>query len=69
MIRIFLCDDHDLVREGLRALLEKESGFEVVGEAGDGQEAIQAVSRLEPDVVLMDLSLPSGDEGFNLDTI
>lgn len=58
MIRILIVDDHDLVREGLRTILEQDSGFEVVGEAGDGQEAIREARRLEPDVVLMDLNLP-----------
>lgn len=58
MIRILIVDDHDLVREGLRTILEQEGGFEVVGEAGDGQEAIREARRLEPDVVLMDLNLP-----------
>lgn len=58
MIRILIVDDHDLVREGLRTILEQDGGFEVVGEAGDGQEAIREARRLEPDVVLMDLNLP-----------
>ncbi|MGD2114337.1 MAG: response regulator transcription factor [Acidobacteriota bacterium] len=58
MIRILIVDDHDLVREGLRTILEQESGFEVVGEAGDGREAIREARKLEPDVVLMDLNLP-----------
>ena len=64
MIRILIVDDHDLVREGLRTLLEQDPGFEVVGEAGDGQEAVRAVPRLEPDVVLMDLNLPGGIGGL-----
>ena len=61
---IFIVDDHDLVREGLRALLEKEPAFEVVGETGDGQEAVRAVARLQPDVVLMDINLPGGIGGL-----
>ena len=64
MISILIVDDHDLVREGLRTLLEQEPGFEVVGEAGDGQEAVRAVARLRPDVVLMDLNLPGGLGGL-----
>lgn len=64
MIRVFLVDDHDLVRQGIRALLERDPEIEVVGEAGDGQEAIRRVSELEPDVVLMDISLPGGLGGL-----
>jgi DNA-binding NarL/FixJ family response regulator len=58
MIRIVLVDDHDLVREGIRAILERDPAFEIVGEAGDGQEAIRLVGQLQPDVVLMDINLP-----------
>lgn len=64
MIRVFLVDDHDLVREGIRALLEQDQEIEVVGEAGDGQEAIRQVTRVKPDVVLMDISLPGGLGGL-----
>lgn len=63
-IRILLVDDHDLMREGIRALLEHEPGMEVVGEVGDGQEAIRAVRELAPDVVLMDVALPGGIGGL-----
>lgn len=64
MIRILIVDDHDLVREGVRTMLEQEPGFEVVGECGDGQEAIRAVRELSPDVVLMDVALPGGIGGL-----
>ncbi len=64
MIRIVLVDDHDLVREGIRAILEQEPAFQVVGETGDGQEAVRLVSRLRPDVVLMDVALPGGIGGL-----
>lgn len=64
MIRILLVDDHDLVREGIRALLEKNRAFEVVGEAGDGQEAVRRCRELKPDVVLMDVNLPGGLGGL-----
>jgi len=64
MIRIVIVDDHDLVREGIRAILEKEPLFAVVGEAGDGQEAIRLVNKARPDVVLMDVSLPGGIGGL-----
>ena len=57
-IRILLCDDHELVRRGLRSLLEGVTGFEVVGEAGDANEAVKAVDDLSPDVVVMDVRLP-----------
>jgi two-component system, NarL family, response regulator LiaR len=57
-IRVLLVDDHAVVRKGLRALFEHEPGIEVVGEAGDGGQAIQALDRLRPDVILMDLEMP-----------
>ena len=58
MIRILLADDHAIVREGLRRLLETERDFRVLGEAGDGLEAIELVTRLKPDVLLLDLAMP-----------
>ncbi len=64
MIRIVIVDDHDLVREGIRALLEQDPLFEVVGETGDGQEAVRVATRLRPDVVLMDVNLPGGMGGL-----
>ncbi len=57
-IRVYLADDHPVVRQGLRAYLESRDGIEVVGEAGDGQSAVDEVARLGPDVVLMDLVMP-----------
>jgi DNA-binding NarL/FixJ family response regulator len=57
-LRLLLVDDHQVVRLGLRALLEGEPDFEVVGEAGTAAEAMQAAVRLRPDVVLMDIRLP-----------
>lgn len=56
--RVVIADDHALLREGLRALLKTASDIEVVGEAADGQQAIEACRRLEPDVVLMDVAMP-----------
>lgn len=53
-----LVEDHTIVREGLRMLLEGQDDLEIVGEAGDGQEAVREAMRLRPDVVLMDLGLP-----------
>jgi NarL family two-component system response regulator LiaR len=61
IIRILIVDDHAVVREGLRAFLDLQEGFEVVGEADDGDEAIAAAERLRPDVVLMDLVMPRRD--------
>lgn len=57
-MKILLADDHTIFRAGLRALLENETGLEVVGEAGSGEEAIEQVHSLRPDVVVMDLSMP-----------
>ncbi|MFH1115111.1 MAG: response regulator transcription factor [Pseudomonadota bacterium] len=59
--RIVLAEDHTIIREGLRSLLSSDPGFEVVGEASDGREAIECVERLAPDLVLMDLSMPRMD--------
>ncbi len=64
MIRIVIVDDHDLLRAGIRAILEQDPLFEVVGETGDGQDAIRLTTRLHPDVVLMDVHLPGGIGGL-----
>jgi DNA-binding NarL/FixJ family response regulator len=57
-IRILIVDDHAILREGVRALLQTHEDLDVVGEASDGQEAIAQVERLDPDVVLMDIAMP-----------
>jgi two-component system response regulator NreC len=57
-IRIVLADDHILVRQGLKSLLERE-GFQVVAEASDGQEALRHVQSLQPDIAVMDISMPT----------
>lgn len=57
-LRIFIADDHAVVRHGLRALLEARPGWTVAGEASDGREAVEKVRELKPDVVVMDLSMP-----------
>ncbi|MFM9591053.1 response regulator [Streptomyces scabiei] len=62
-VRLLLCDDHAVVRAGLRALLSSADGIEVVGEAGTGEEALALAARLRPDVVLMDLQLGDGVDG------
>lgn len=56
--RIILVDDHEVVRLGLKALLERHAHFEVVGEAGSSREAIEMVNNLQPDIVVMDIRLP-----------
>jgi len=57
-IRVLLCEDHALFREGLRAIFRNHPSLEVVGEAVNGREAVETVKRLRPDVVLMDLEMP-----------
>lgn len=58
VIRVLLADDHALVREGTRRLIEAESDLEVVAEAASGEEAIEAVRRLRPDIAIMDIAMP-----------
>jgi len=57
-IRVLLADDHAVVREGLKALINAESGMEVVGEAADGEEAVALAAQLDPDVAVLDVSMP-----------
>ncbi len=59
-IRVLICDDHEVVREGLRGLIGRQSGMSVVGEAGTVAEAIETAARSKPDVVVMDVRLPDG---------
>lgn len=61
MIKVLLADDHALVRRGFRRLLEDEPDIEVVGEAGDGREAVELARRLTPDVAVMDYAMPELD--------
>lgn len=61
MIRVIIAEDHHLVREGIRALLEKSGEVQVIGEAATGEEAINLTLELQPDVVIMDLSMPRLD--------
>ena len=58
-VKILIVDDHGLVREGLRLLFEQQNDMEVVGEASDGRQAVEAASKLKPDVVLMDITMPT----------
>ncbi len=57
-MRILLADDHNVVRRGLRALLESRPGWEICGEASNGREAVELTKKLKPDVVVMDISMP-----------
>ena len=66
-IRVFLVDDHTILRQGLRRLFESEKGFEVVGEARDGREAVDRVKDMDADVIIMDLAMPDTD-GFSATT-
>jgi len=61
LLRVVIADDQSLVRAGFRMILESEDGIEVVAEAGDGEEAVRAVRRTRPDVVLMDIRMPGLD--------
>jgi DNA-binding NarL/FixJ family response regulator len=58
MIRVILADDHHLVRRGIRALLEQADDISVIGEAEDGQEAVELVEQLKPDVLIIDIAMP-----------
>ena len=64
-IRVLVADDHMIVRTGIRHVLESEAGFEVVGEAATGAEALALTSQLKPDVVVLDISMP-GESGLQL---
>ena len=61
LIRVLLVDDHTMVREGLRSVLDSYPNIEIVGQAGDGEQAIQMAAKLQPSVVLMDINLPKMD--------
>lgn len=61
MVRLLLVDDQEIIRQGIKSLLESQSDFEVVGEAGNGKQAISQVEALHPDMVLMDVRMPIMD--------
>jgi DNA-binding NarL/FixJ family response regulator len=58
IVRILLVDDHPIVRQGLKTLLEGHSGWEVIGEASDGAEAVEKAGRLKPDIIVLDVTMP-----------
>jgi NarL family two-component system response regulator LiaR len=60
-IRVLIADDHAMVREGMRRMFEREKDIEVVGEAGDGEEAVRLAEECKPDVAIMDISMPKLD--------
>ena len=60
-IKVFIVDDHPIVRLGIRLSLSKEDGIHIIGEAGTAREATNALRRIHPDVVLMDINLPDGN--------
>ena len=64
MIRIVIADDHEIVRSGLKMLLESDPDMRVVGEAADGEQAFQVAMREKPDILLMDISMPPGQSGL-----
>lgn len=64
MIKVLIVDDHILIRKGIVLLLENYPNIEVVGEAGEGEEAIHLAEAMKPDIVLMDISIPHGLDGF-----
>ncbi len=58
MLRILLADDHAMVRKGFRLILETQPDMQIVGEAGNGREAVELAEQLHPDVVVMDVAMP-----------
>jgi DNA-binding NarL/FixJ family response regulator len=60
-VKLLIADDHPVVRDGLSSMFDREPGFEVLGEAGDGSEAVRLAQALQPDVILMDLRMPGMD--------
>jgi two-component system response regulator NreC len=59
MYRIFIADDHTLIRQGLKRILEENDGYEVIGETGDGLQIVPDITRLSPDAIILDISMPN----------
>src|SRR6266699_436944 len=59
MIRIILADDHAVIRRGIRLVLEEQENFQVIGEAGDGREAVKLAESLQPDLAVLDITMPN----------
>ena len=59
MYRIFLADDHTLIRQGLKRILEENDSYKVVGETGDGLHIVPDIKRLRPDAIILDISMPN----------
>jgi DNA-binding NarL/FixJ family response regulator len=57
-VKILIADDHDVIREGIKSILSKETDYKVIGEASDGEEVIQKVKELKPDILLLDITMP-----------
>ena len=64
MIRVVIADDVKILRTGLKTVLSQDTGIEVVGEAGNGKDAVEMCIRMKPDVVLMDMRMPDFDGGY-----
>lgn len=64
-VRIFLADDHAILRQGLRSLLEGEKDFEIIGEASDGDQALEGITALQPDIAILDILMP-GTNGLQV---
>jgi len=60
-IRLLIVDDHEMVREGLRTILQEDPGVKVLGEADDGEKTLELVEKLHPDIILLDLKMPDMD--------
>jgi two-component system response regulator NreC len=66
-IKIFLADDHEILREGLKLILEKVPRYEIIGESGNGRDALEKIEQLQPDLVILDISMP-GMTGIEVTT-